>query len=309
MSAQTTHKCSCCEYSTNRKFNLERHMSLVHNIHELPIDTSTYTHALNAQNVDDESTTTKVDVHSDLTCKMCDKVFSRPYSLKRHLDSNACRGGLENLQCPKCKKIFTSRSGKSHHMSICRFETGESSNAQLINNIQTQNINTINNTTNIVNNTTINNTLVFPEDIDSNFDFFVEKITKKLMKAIATAKPFIGFNKFVTAMMDDPRNRCVRKQSTHTSHSEIHTGENQWDLVLDKDVYPVLTHHLTTAALAKIDEFRSSMATVLEQFQNYVELLNTDNECEEYLDATQRMKLMIINLSRKWAKEEGISLA
>lgn len=295
----TAHKCSCCEYSTTRKYNLERHMSLMHNIHDITCTIRAH----KSQNV---------EAIAQNQCQLCRKVFATAYSLRRHLYSNACTGCTDNMQCPKCNKKFTSRSGKSHHLSKCHVTPAEQIvPQQLINNIQTQNNTTINNnTTNIINNTTINNTLVFPEDMDSNFDFFIEKITKKLMKAIASsAKPFIGFNKFVTAMMDDPRNRCIRKQSMHTSHSEVHTGDNQWSLALDKDVYPVLTHHMTTAALAKIEEFRCNMATVLEQFQNYVELLNTDNECEEYLDATQRMKLMIINLSRKWAKEEGISLA
>jgi hypothetical protein len=85
-------------------------------------------------------------------------------------------------------------------------------------------------------------------------------------------------------------------------------GNNKWELALDADVYPVFTHHMTTAALSKIQEFKQTMNFIITNFHKYVDLINTDDECDEYIQATQRMKLMIINMSRKWAAEEGITL-
>lgn len=60
-------------------------------------------------------------VHQSYSCKYCNKTLSSKRSLERH--QQTCKG-VHSLQCPTCKKTFTTREGKYKHM--------KKSNCQLV---------------------------------------------------------------------------------------------------------------------------------------------------------------------------------
>lgn len=171
----------------------------------------------------------------------------------------------------------------------------EKCNSPIINNADTVIIN--NNNVNI---NVIANILTFPEDNDSNFDFITDRISEEVMKKCVSAlKAEIGFNKFMGAILDHPENRMVIKTNPNISYSKVHVGGGKWHLVQDMDVFPALTHHMTVAALAKLEEFKRSMRFICNHFKQYVETVNTDDECVQYQNTIQRLRLMVVNVSRE----------
>jgi hypothetical protein len=163
----------------------------------------------------------------------------------------------------------------------------------------------INNThidTMIVNNNfnVTTNILTFPDDDDADFDFITNKISEEVMKKCVSAfKAEVGFNRFMGAILDHPSNRMVIKTNPNITYSKVHVGGGKWQLAPDIDVFPTLTHHMTVAALAKLTEFHRSMRSICDQFQTYVETINTDDECPQYQNTIQRLKLMVVNVSRE----------
>jgi hypothetical protein len=108
-------------------------------------------------------------------------------------------------------------------------------------------------------------------------------------------------------MMDNPQNRIIKKSNPNTSYSLIHVGNDEWDYGLDKDVYKIFTHHATVAALDKIREVKKDVELVkelyhnLRSFEKYVKDVNEmDYESSEYAEILQRIKLIVINLSKRW---------
>lgn len=239
-------------------------------------------------------------------CNQCNKTFTRKYGLEQHLK----KCGINPLQCSICNKVFPYRQALHRHKQKCALplslvtpepSTGPSQQvAHVINNNNTNNIHIANQQINY-------NVIVCPTDLDPDFDFDMEHITKATMKSCAKAfRPGIGFGKFAGALLNEPKNRCIMKTNPNVAHSKIHLGNNEWEYVLDKDIYPVITHHITTAALSKINEFKESLRYIVDNFHRYVETVNTDEDSEEYQEAIQRLKLMIVNLSQKIVREDGI---
>jgi len=92
----------------------------------------------------------------------------------------------------------------------------------------------------------------------------------------------------------------------------IHTGNGEWELAYDEDVLPLITHHMTTAALQKTQEIKKDVEKMrdlyhkLEPFKDYVFDINTDNESKAYTDTIYRIKLIIINMTKKWLNAKTI---
>lgn len=229
------------------------------------------------------------------TCTRCNKTLTRKYGFEQHM--KIC--GINPLQCSKCGEIFAYRQALHRHKQKCTEGTMTSIASQQVANVINNNNTNININNNIV--------VVCPTDLDPNFDFNTQHITKATLKSCAKAfRPGIGFGKFAGAILNEPSNRCIMKTNPNVAHSRIHLGNNEWEYVLDKDIYPVITHHITTAALSKINEFKESLRSIVNNFHKYVETVNTDEDSEEYQEAIQRLKLMIVNLSQKIVREDGI---
>jgi hypothetical protein len=252
------------------------------------------------------------DTDSVYHCEKCYRTFTRKHSLKVHQECGRCTEKESPFQCDVCKSFLSCKQALSRHKKTCVSKdlvastTSESSlgapsttnNIHAANtNLGVQNIHTQNNQTNNV------NILVFPmsDEESDKFDFKTDHINMaKLQEYIKQRKPCIGFNKFVGEVLRHPENRNVQKTNPKDKYSKVFTSNNTWELALDADVYPAMTHHMTTAALGKMEEHRLDIPKQLKlkaaEFVKYIDEVNTNDEGDVYNDALERIKLMVINV-------------
>ena len=154
--ARKKHKCDLCNYSTNRKYDLNRHQNAIHNLRV----SAKSDFLMPETNVHPK----KPNVHPENMCKKCNKV----YKIKKYLieHEEKCKG-VDELTCPRCMISFSSRQAKSNHIkrntckprSIIHARVPNPQNIEPANNIDTQinNIDIDNQTNNIDNQTNIQN--------------------------------------------------------------------------------------------------------------------------------------------------------
>ena len=130
--------CETCGYSSNRKYNLELHKRSPNtcekkikrqHIKDFPQDVNpSVDHAPQnvnptPQNVNSSVDPTPQNVYfnnkNNFKCEFCNKDLSSFWNLKRHIIT--CKKA-DSLQCPTCKKTFTSRQGKYKHMKSVNCE-------------------------------------------------------------------------------------------------------------------------------------------------------------------------------------------
>ena len=157
------------------------------------------------------------------------------------------------------------------------------------------------------NNVTIN-VLKFPE-YGEDYDFMTDHITREMYKNIWDQnKPEIGFRKFVDAVLNRPENRVVKKNNPNINYSMIHQGDDKWELAHDKDVFPILTHQMSCAALQCTHDYKKKMyfmRTDIQRILGYLDDVNTENDDDEthFKDAVQRIRLMVVNVTKRWEEE------
>lgn len=311
-----THGCSLCTYTTNRRYNLERHINTVHFSRRQNVDIDVQNVDIVGQNVDIAGQ--NVDMHK---CPHCYKSFSCARSLNRHAPT--CKHVDDPSQCWKCRKRFSDRTAKSRHIKTCKgvaqveevpscpdnalmASTGNGSvsvqNIGSQNNIHNQqNIHTQNN--NVTNNVMV---LKFP-DCDEDFDFHREHISQKKLNAMwDCSRPEIGFYKYAAAILENPKNRYVRKTDAKANHSSIHVGDGEWELAFDKDVLPRFTFDMSVSAKAAYNDNKKKLKlakTSLERIFQYLDNVNTEND-PDFTDALQRLKLIVVNQTKKWERDK-----
>lgn len=122
-------------------------------------------------------------------------------------------------------------------------------------------------------------------------------------KIIGNHKPAISFSKYMGAMLERPENRILYKTNPNTKHCKVHT-DGKWEYVLDDDAFPVLTFHMTCAALEDTHNYKKmtkrpkiDIVSLLE----YLDDVNTENdENDNHRNTLERLKLQIINLSQSY---------
>lgn len=254
--------------------------------------------------------------HSDndnTTCSKCGRCFKRSYYMKVHMET--CTGTGKGC-CEKCNQQFTNRFSLYRHRKGCQTtdrvaHDGSAGKAPIINNNVTINIGSINNSCNTnTNMNTVNVLPPFPIDDTTNFDFITDQITKAMMKKCVSAHPAVGFKKFMTAIFDNPLNMLLQKTNPNISYSKVHMGDGEWQLEHDSSVFPIVTHHMTTAAIAKATEFERSLKYICENFLSYVRIVNENDEAEEYKHTLQNLKFIVVNMTKKLeTAEKSKSLA
>lgn len=324
MATDITHKtvfsCSQCTYTTKRKYNLERHIAMVHECkHQKDTDENQNDTVINQNDTfndqkdtfDHQNDTHMIAGHICITCLKC---FSTQSNLKRHI-SNGCKGIRNVLVCEFCKKQFKHRSNKYNHVKVCKEKTQNKEDIEVtevteqtsttLGQVITNNGN--NNTNNIQNINTQNNTYIlnFNDAIDNpNFSFLKDHITtKKFEKLVGSHKPEIAFSRYMGAIMERPENRIVYKRSPNTKYCKIH-NEKRWSYILDEDAFPVLTFQMTCSALEDTHKYKElikrpkiDIVSLLE----YLDDVNTENdENNNHKLSVERLKLMIINLSQQY---------
>ena len=229
---------------------------------------------------------------SGFQCPDCGKQYSRKHTLKEHQQLSC--GKDKGLRCEICNKEFNHRSSRAFHIEKCKRTEAVATPAVT---------NITNITNNIQNNITV---LVYPKDgaSDIGFDFITSHITDSVMKAcINSGKPSIGFNRFMGEVMNNPANRIAHKTNPNTKYSKIHVGNGCWNYELDTEVFPTMTHHMSTAALQKTDEVKGRLRVNAQNFIGYIDEVNADDESSSYADALERIKLMLVNLCQTIGKD------
>ena len=94
------HKCVNCDYKSNRKFNLDLHISRKH-IEEIEIEVEVKPEYLKK-------------------CEKCQKTFKTYKGYNYHI--KVCKGVLNPLECHYCHKIYKSRQTKSQHLKTCKIK-------------------------------------------------------------------------------------------------------------------------------------------------------------------------------------------
>ena len=163
--------CSCCKYTSLRKYNLIRHQNVKHKIgicdnienknlvknvppNEKNVPPNEKNVPPNEKNVPPNE---KNVPPNENMCKKCNKIYKTKKSLIEH--ENKCKG-IDDLTCSRCMISFSSRQHKARHIkrntcnprSIIYARKPNQQNIETQNNIENQNI--INN---ITNNNIINN--------------------------------------------------------------------------------------------------------------------------------------------------------
>ena len=230
--------CSFCAYSTNKRFNLQRHTRRVHG-HELlngepqganveredanvNIEDANVNMLVENVNIEDENVnSTEEGSNNRVKCPDCYKTFASKKTLSNHIP--ICKKIQNPYSCPICLLAFSARQSKSRHMKTCKSNAAASHSGfagapqlqNITNNNTTNNNTTNNNTTN--NNTTNNNLLNINNTYNIHINNFGEEdlsyITPQLMYNWLLQKNGIGlfnFFKHVHLNMEAPQNHNIR---------------------------------------------------------------------------------------------------
>ena len=145
-------KCEFCDYTSSRKYNLERHIK---NKHKIPPNVAQDPPkvALDPPKVAQDPPKVAQDPHkTEYCCDDCGASFTRKDSLNKHLKKGRCDGTANTCECPLCHTIFSSRYSKCRHLKGCEGIRQVSIDESTTNNITN---NTINTTVNSNSNNTI----------------------------------------------------------------------------------------------------------------------------------------------------------
>lgn len=329
----STHACSLCDYTTIRKFNLERHLSLVHNCHSTPdaekvalnttfVAANTTFVAANTTLITPENISIQEVIENDVVkykCSGCNKLYTRKYRCIKHLET--CKKVSHANECDVCHLACASKYALSRHKKTCTKKeetlrdilTIEKDKNVVLHGQNTLNHNTV---TGGTNNTAIGtqhntiNVIAFPNGMqDETFKFVKDHITPAVLASIMKKQPEQAFANYVGTLLEKEENRMIKKHSPNVNYCTIHKGDNQWDLVLDHDAIPVLTHHVTRSSFEDILKNKKKLAELqidLDKLRKYIDDINTENdENDNYNLSLQRTKLMLVNFTRKWGKDES----
>ena len=244
----STFTCPICDFCFSRNYNLKRHLFSKHNI-----TSETSKKFINArpqqiisppqqpvisppQIISPPETIHENEANK---CTKCQKSFSHNWCLTRH--KHICKGIINKLECEHCNTQFKHITSKYKHYKTCP-EKNKLPEPVAVNN--STNINNNTNATINSNNNTINNnvnlTIVYKigdETIDFNREHLTEDVLKKILGCNNNTE---SIKEYVKQIFTNPENRFIKKHSLRESHSQLHVGENKWEHVLDKEVYPEL---------------------------------------------------------------------
>ena len=316
------YKCSLCNYDSNKKYNLDRHIKMVHKIINNENEEEAGNVSIEAGNisifspkVDSEAGKISIEagkVSIDNKCPKCNKIFTRKTNLNKHIP--LCKNISNILECSNCHRKFSHQSSLSRHKKDCiknilTKDTNETKNDnKTIVNVQDNSNNTTNTTNNTTNNN-INQTIImnFPDGMsDNKFAFVKDHIAKdnyKLLEKMFINKlPREGFARYTYSILKRPENRMVHKTSPNTKYSKVRrNGIMEYET--DKEVLPVLTHHMSCAALEDIHNYKDTVNKVklnLIDILRFLDDVNTGNdENDNYEYAIEKIKVFILNLSQQ----------
>ena len=114
-------KCVNCLYSTNRKYDLKRHLNAIHKVVNVEIlekllsEGNVPPNEGNVPPFEGNVPPNEKNVNQkEKMCKFCNKIYKTDKYFIEHVKK--CKG-IDNLTCPKCMISFSSRQHKSRHIN------------------------------------------------------------------------------------------------------------------------------------------------------------------------------------------------
>ena len=202
------YKCNYCNYTSDKKHNLNLHCNIKH------IDIK--------------------DIEYNDKCNKCNKIFSTKSNLSRHQKN--CKGIVNPTQCQKCNKFFSTATSKCRHFKICKTEIKkeDSINPTIINNIT-------NNTT--INNIT-NNTYIFQSNQNVHpiayQNYSIQELSNNVIIPNRNNLKIMMEN-FGRLIYKDVKNKNIKKTSNKNKYCLVKTDYGEWCNRLDKDIIPKAT--------------------------------------------------------------------
>lgn len=224
--------CEQCSYTTNRLYNLQRHIAKRHelvqsidnnilrNNTDLVISTNEKVILTNEEVSREEEKVIPIikevilreeKVSNPFKCDSCYKTFKHKQSLKLH--ASTCKGTSSPFQCVKCRKILSSKQSKYKHMKICKGVQQTTETSQPIQHEATPAVQNQNNNYMINNgNCTINNnyTINIRNFGDENMEHITDEVKDRFAKQL-NGKGILNLIKDVHFNPKVPENHNIRK--------------------------------------------------------------------------------------------------
>lgn len=93
------YSCNTCNYKNKKKYNVERHIKLIH---------------INRPLIPEP------EIDSRHVCDKCNKSYATKWYLTKHKKS--CVGLINKKECTYCNKTLASVQSKKRHMAICKYK-------------------------------------------------------------------------------------------------------------------------------------------------------------------------------------------
>ena len=296
----SNYKCQFCDYESNKKYNLTRHMDIKHMQQKVsPVQ----------QKVSHE------DIHNILsfTCNNCNKSYKKQWILNRHIKK--CTGIKDPLLCNFCNTIFTCKSSKSKHLKICKEKSTAlivrppDENTVALSGQQITNNNNINSNNTIITNNigTVNYNIVIYNDKKTPFkkDHISQQ---KLRHILYNNTDETVFSKYNSEIMERPENNCIRKSDKRSNYSQIHVGENKWKNIPDKKIYPEIISQIAEDMQDVVnDEFENLKSKEkLFDLLDYFIFKETSDDNKEAERRFKRIYNLIVEEQKLYAIEAAV---
>ena len=239
------YKCNYCNYTSNKKYNINLHSNIKHRNSDINDD------IIQKENL-------------SYICHKCNKKLTTKYNLQRHLTT--CKGFINPLECQKCNKVFSSASSKCRHAKTCKAHIKHPDITPSI-------INNITNNNSITNITNINNTYIFQSNPD------VHPLAYKNYSMIHLSNDVILPNKnnfplmiedFGRLIYNDERNKNIKKKSSKTKYCLVKKENGEWVNKLDKDIIPKVTKDIAYNFRIVIDDNETELVNINRRLKSII---------------------------------------
>lgn len=324
--------CSICEYSTDRRFNMIRHIRKLHNgdaeivesqiddshlIAEIPQNVSPVPQNVsqipqNVSRVPQNVSHSEQGINTTkLICANCNKSFARKDSLQRH---NIICTTIDSLTCPVCNAKFTTRQAKFKHYQKCKekeksqqvvpnYDTTSTIPSTCTNIHTNGNIETLNNIQNQQNN---NNILVINNFGAENTEHITNDVLDQMLHqvngfGIANLIGMIHFNRKI------PENHNIRLGSKKRKTLRVRQN-GRWRIRDNTDVLHTLMQHYRSKLSSRFydPEFKNNLQHQSDFLHIQQDLLRFNKDCNPsaYYACARKILALIEDLDTYYVNKE-----